>query len=46
MLEAHAAGATYADLARAADVSPQAARVLVERARRDSLAQSATERKP
>ena len=34
MLEAHRGGATYADLGRAAGVSPQAARVIVERASR------------
>jgi len=34
MLEAHSAGATYADIGRAAGVSPQAARVVIERANR------------
>ena len=34
LVEAHAAGASYADLGRAAGISQQAARVIVERASR------------
>jgi len=44
LADAHQAGATYADIARTAGVSPQAVRVLVERRNaasyRDSLTQS------
>jgi len=44
LVEAHTAGATFADIARAVGVSPQAVRVLVERRNaasyRDSLTQS------